>query len=155
MGRNRLNFFVDLAIAVMAFCLVTTGLILRYVLPPGTGGRFQVLGWGRHDWGDVHFWLAVGIGVFALVHVALHWSWVCSMLVRMMHPADSTPTNASGKMRNIYGCVALVLVAALVFALVWLARSSVVESSGGGKGVHSGREGAGGGGLPARWRMVK
>ena len=136
MRRNRLNFFVDLAISLIAFCLVTTGLILRYVLPPGTGGRFQVLGWGRHDWGEFHFWLAVGIGMLVLAHLALHWSWVCSIFGRMIHPAGGSSTSSSGWARNLYGCVAIVLIVVLVSGLVWLARASIVESRGGGMGAH-------------------
>jgi hypothetical protein len=144
MERNRLNFLLDLAIFLVAVCLVTTGLVMRYVLPPGTGGRFQLLGWGRHDWGSIHFWLAVGIGLLVLVHVTLHWSWVCSTLGRMIYPSDVSSTSSSMRARGIYGCVAIILVAVLVFGLIWLAQSLIVESSGGVKRWNFGPEGSGG-----------
>jgi hypothetical protein len=30
----------------------------------------------RHSWGDIHFYLSLGILVLMLVHIALHWRWV-------------------------------------------------------------------------------
>ena len=49
--------------------MVATGLILRFVLPAGSGRQALTLwGWDRHDWGDTHFWLAV----------SLVGSWACT-----------------------------------------------------------------------------
>ncbi len=142
MERNRLNFLVDLAIFLNAIFLVTTGLIMRYVMPPGTGGRLQLLGMGRHEWGSIHFWLAVGVGLFLLAHVVMHWPWVCSMFSRMLRPAGVSSVNSPGWTRSVYGCVTLVLVVALLFGLVWLARLSVVKSGGGEHRWNFGFEGS-------------
>ncbi len=76
MTRTATNFFVD----VLAFCafvlLTTTGLIERYLLPPGTG-RFQSL-WGldRHQWGNVHYWVALVLMAALALHILLHWKWI-------------------------------------------------------------------------------
>jgi hypothetical protein len=74
--RTTTNLVVDI-VAFAAFVLLTsTGLVERYILPPGTG-RFQSL-WGldRHQWGQVHFWIALFLmGVLAM-HVVLHWKWI-------------------------------------------------------------------------------
>lgn len=62
----------------VTFCgLAGTGLLLALRLPPGSrGGRgLSVLGWGRHDWGDLHTWLAYAFLLMVLVHLALHWRW--------------------------------------------------------------------------------
>ena len=34
----------------------------------------QLLGLGRHDWGDVHFVLALTFVLLILVHIVLHWT---------------------------------------------------------------------------------
>ncbi|HUO10433.1 MAG TPA: DUF4405 domain-containing protein, partial [Phycisphaerae bacterium] len=62
MKRNTLNFVMDVVLAVLAAGMIGTGLVMRYILPPGSGQWRLLWGLGRHDWGDLHFWLAAGIG---------------------------------------------------------------------------------------------
>ena len=80
MSKPIVNFVVD-AVAFAAFVFLTaTGLLLRYVLPPGSGHFGALWGMDRHRWGQVHFWMAVVlIGVVAL-HLVLHWRWVVCMV---------------------------------------------------------------------------
>ena len=61
------------------FCALTgTGLLLSFRLLPGSrGGRgLELLGWGRHDWGDVHLWIACVVIALTLAHLVLNWAWV-------------------------------------------------------------------------------
>jgi hypothetical protein len=30
----------------------------------------------RHEWGDIHFYLAVGFVALMVVHIILHWGWI-------------------------------------------------------------------------------
>ncbi|MCH7226133.1 DUF4405 domain-containing protein [Haloferula sp. A504] len=67
------------------FCaLAGTGLLLAWRLPPGSrGGRgLSALGWGRHDWGDLHTWLAYAFLALIVVHLALHWRWFWQIAAR-------------------------------------------------------------------------
>ena len=93
MKRSSLNFIVDLAGFIDLLGMVLTGLIMKYILPPGSGGlgcgRHGGCGgehirhlWsmGRHDWGNIHFWLAVLFIVLMIVHIILHWSWIKNYL---------------------------------------------------------------------------
>lgn len=60
------------------FCIMSgTGLLLAFRLPPGSrGGRgLSALGWTRHDWGDLHFWVSFAFLTLLLIHLALHWRW--------------------------------------------------------------------------------
>ncbi|HMB04500.1 MAG TPA: DUF4405 domain-containing protein, partial [Isosphaeraceae bacterium] len=70
------NFLVD-SLAFAGFVLLTaTGILLHYLLPPGSGHRMTIWGLDRHDWGRVHFWISVAfLGSLAL-HLVLHWKWV-------------------------------------------------------------------------------
>ena len=126
MRKNTLNFLVDAVSLVVMFGMIATGLVMRFVLPPGTGGRHGgarnlLWGMGRHDWGDVHFWLAVVIGVLLLVHVALHWAWVCSTLQRLVRGGESAGSKTTTRTRNLYGAGFLVVVVAVFAAFVWIA----------------------------------
>ena len=84
---------------VLAFlnilCLMATGTVMYWILPPGSGGglgrgaglgggrhlpdgdRIQTfLGWGRHDWGNLHFWLAVIFVWLLALHLIMKWPWI-------------------------------------------------------------------------------
>lgn len=89
MKRSSLNFIVDLVSFLNLIGLVFTSFIMKYVLPPGTGGRGQALHDGqggehikdfwamtRHQWGDIHFYLAVLFIILIAVHIVLHFGWV-------------------------------------------------------------------------------
>lgn len=57
--------------------LFGTGLALAYRLPRGRGGRgLEMLGMTRQEWGDLHLYAGILMGLLVLVHLALHWSWV-------------------------------------------------------------------------------
>ncbi|MGD9636224.1 MAG: DUF4405 domain-containing protein [Pirellulales bacterium] len=94
MKRVHLNAVVD-AGAMLAFMLLaSTGFVLRIQLPPGSGdvygrgmgrGAMQrsielLWGWTRHEWGDIHYWIALGLLVVLSFHLFLHWKWIVSVV---------------------------------------------------------------------------
>lgn len=87
MNRTRLNFIVDAVTLVGFVFLVGTGFLLRWSLPPGSGGLHSHAGgtvksvWGltRHEWGDIHFWISVTVLVLLAFHVVLHWRWIVAV----------------------------------------------------------------------------
>jgi len=93
MKRGTLNFIVDVISFIDLLCLAVTGFIMRYILPPGSAGRGRGFRGGRggepvgeqirdlwsmtrHEWGDIHFYLAVLFVVLMVVHIILHWTWI-------------------------------------------------------------------------------
>lgn len=90
MKRTTLNFAVDFVAFLDLVFLTVTGVIIKYALPPGTGGRGrgfrggqgvgertrEIWSMSRHEWGDVHFYLSVLFIILILVHIILHWNWV-------------------------------------------------------------------------------
>jgi uncharacterized protein DUF4405 len=86
MKRSDINFLVDAVAFLGLILLVSTGLIMRFVLPPFQGGRsgesgpFLLWGWDRHQWGEIHFWIAAGLLVVMVVHLFLHWKWIANVV---------------------------------------------------------------------------
>lgn len=87
--RATLNFMIDLVSFVDLLFLAVTGTIMKWILPPGTGGHGRALTGGRgrqeikylwsmtrHDWGDIHFILALLFVFLVAVHLVLHWNWI-------------------------------------------------------------------------------
>jgi len=80
MSKSLANFLVD-AVAFVAFVLLSaTGVLVRYVLPPGSGHFSRLWGMDRHEWGQIHFWIAVVLMGVLTLHLLLHWRWVVCMV---------------------------------------------------------------------------
>lgn len=129
MRRNTLNFWIDFVSLVVMLGLAWTGLLIHYVLPPGTGGRHggyaQMLwGLGRHDWGSIHFYLALVLIGLMFVHVWLHWSWVCAT-INKLRCAESE----GGTRRAVYGVVLLLIIAVVIVGGLLWANSQVQSTS--------------------------
>ncbi len=107
MKRSKLNFTFD-AIAFAGFVfLTTTGVLMRYALPPGSR-RFKTI-WGldRHEWGDIHFWISiVFLGLLAM-HLVLHWRWIINIITG--RPREGSGLRAGLGIVGIVGLLALAI----------------------------------------------
>jgi Domain of unknown function (DUF4405) len=132
MKRTHLNALID-GLAFVAFLfLLTTGLLLEYQLPARSGGLQGhgtgqgasvrsvglVMGLTRHEWGQIHYWIALAMLAVLAFHLLLHWKWiVCT--------ARGKPSTASGY-RLTLGVVGLVFTV-LLSAVPLLSGTSVVS----------------------------
>ena len=78
--RTSVNFVVDVVAFSGFVFLTTTGVLVRYVLPPGSGHFSKIWGLDRHEWGTVHFWIAIVFLSTLAVHLILHWRWVVAVI---------------------------------------------------------------------------
>ena len=96
LGRNTCKRVLDLALYLVACVTAGTGLLLAYRLPHGAGnaGRVVFFGCGRHEWGDIHTWLAY-FGIFlVVVHLALNWQWLVQRWLRQSTLGVSPPVSS-------------------------------------------------------------
>ena len=91
MKRGTVNFIVDVVSFIDLLGLAFTGVIMKYILPPGSGGYGRGFRGGRsteqikelwsmsrHEWGAIHFYLALLFVFLMIVHIILHWEWIKS-----------------------------------------------------------------------------
>jgi hypothetical protein len=76
MKRPVLNFVIDTAAFAGFILLATTGVLMRYILPPGSGGARLIWGMDRHEWGAIHFWISLTLLAILALHLVLHWQWI-------------------------------------------------------------------------------
>jgi hypothetical protein len=79
----RINFWVDLLIAVAFAAVAVSGVVL---FAAGTGGRYrggrnpavvrEVLFLGRTAWKDLHDWSGIAMMAGVLGHLVLHANWI-------------------------------------------------------------------------------
>ncbi|MBN2492288.1 MAG: DUF4405 domain-containing protein [Planctomycetes bacterium] len=106
MRKPTLNFWID-AVAFVAFVLLAaTGILVRYVLPPGSGHFATLWGLDRHQWGEIHFWLAVSMLAALVLHVFLHWRWIVAM-VRGSKTREGSGVRLAMALVGILGLAAL------------------------------------------------
>lgn len=135
--RTAINLLLEVLGLLLFASLVSTGLIMEFTLPPGSGrldhtggsgrgarGVLTWLGLGRHDWGQIHFWVSVGFLAMLVVHLALHWRWLCGVV---------TGGAACGPRRRTTGqalAAAVAFVLGLVIVLPFLIPTKRVTLSG-------------------------
>lgn len=69
---KRICIVVDILAFLLFLVMTSTGLLLHFMLPPRSGRFASILGMNRHDWGEFHFWVAVGLFSTLMVHLVLH-----------------------------------------------------------------------------------
>jgi hypothetical protein len=136
--RSGWNLLIDLLALLLMLGLVVTGLVIGLVLPAGSGGRgggggLELWGWGRHDWGDLHAWLSAFLGGVVLLHLVLHWRWVCKQTPRLLGLRPEAAGAQQARNARIVGCGLLAVLVLGLVAFVGLARDSVVAAAGRGQ----------------------
>jgi hypothetical protein len=85
--KPLLRYITNTLSFLTLFGMISTGLILKFILPPGSGrmrGRgfgggkpaLTWLGQNRHEWGDWHFYISIAFLVLMAIHIILNWNWI-------------------------------------------------------------------------------
>jgi hypothetical protein len=134
MKRTHLNALIDATAFVAFLLLLSTGLLLEYHLPPGSGGLqgngagrgaadrtiHLIWSWTRHEWGQFHYYIALTMMAILAIHLVLHWKWiVCTV--------RGKPGNASGY-RFALGCLGLIF-ATLLSAAPLISPATTISRS--------------------------
>jgi hypothetical protein len=81
MSRTLLNFFLDTLLLLITFGVAWTSCVLKFIFPRATRARGWTL-WGMdYDaWSDLQLDLLGLILLAILIHIMLHWNWVCGVI---------------------------------------------------------------------------
>lgn len=131
MNRTIANIVIDLIAALLFLGMIATGYLLRFPLPPGSNKSHSLWGLSRHQWGDVHFWISLGLLVVMLVHLALHWNWIVTVIGKRCHLLKTAQPSLC---RAAVWTVLVVTVGCLGFG--WMAQRDVKEMPSIGQGAH-------------------
>ena len=83
--KHSQNVIIDLVSFICISALLLTGIVIHYVLPAGSRGN-SFLGITRHEWGDIHFWIAIAFTFVILTHLVLHMPWIKASYLRFSKP---------------------------------------------------------------------
>jgi len=132
------NLLVDLLAAALMIGMLATGYVLRFPLPPGSNKDLTLWGLTRHQGGDVHFRISLGLIAVILLHLCLHWQWIAISVRRRLSRTTAAPGSAL-----VSGLITFLALAAVVVVFGWAAQSGVNTITEPREGVcpPSGREG--------------
>jgi len=128
MKRTSVNFWLDVLSLLVMLSLAVTGGLMYFVLPPGTGHFRHLFGLGRHDFGQIHSYLAATAVALVIVHLILHWSWICGVVAK----ARGRPT-PSLKVQRLWGWALLLGIPTLTATGLWWASARVESVAGSGQ----------------------
>ncbi|MFN7022277.1 MAG: DUF4405 domain-containing protein [Phycisphaerales bacterium] len=120
MDKARFNLLIDLLAGALLTAIVATGVVLWFILPPGTNRTHQLWGLLRHEWGSVHALLTLVLLVVLAVHVVLHGRWLSIGVGRRLGLGDQ-----AARAPRRFGLVLAVIAAAPLVVVVIAAAASV------------------------------
>ncbi|MEZ6060815.1 MAG: DUF4405 domain-containing protein [Planctomycetaceae bacterium] len=123
MSRTLLNFWLDTTLLVVLAALGIVATIVQFVFPPGVAARgWRLWNMNYGQWCSVQFALLSLLGIGVLLHVMLHWTWVCSVVVRRVLGRTEMPDDG---IRTIYGVGLLIVLLVSGAVIVALATFSI------------------------------
>jgi hypothetical protein len=116
-----INFWLDAVLMLAFVALSITAVIVQFVFPPGVTAKGWLL-WGMDfgQWSSIQFATLAVLGFGVVVHVMLHWQWVCGVVVRKLLHRKELPDDG---IRTIYGVgllIGLLLTGATIVGIAML-----------------------------------
>jgi hypothetical protein len=127
-GRRRvsvsvINFWIDASVLVLLSLLGWVSAVLQFVFPaPTAAGGWSLWGLSYDRWHDVQFAILCLFAAGIVLHVMMHWNWVCSVIATQIIRARQRPDEG---MQTIYGVATLIVLLHLIGAGVIAAMFGV------------------------------
>lgn len=111
MTRTMVNFWLDAAMLVVFLLLVWASTVIRFVFPPAvTAAEHTLWGWTVDQWIGFQYGVLCALTFLILVHLMLHWTWVCGVLTaRFMKRDNGKKRTADDGTRTLWGVGLLII----------------------------------------------
>ena len=109
MTRTLINFILDAALLLTFCALIFSSVIMRFVFPPGPDAKgWRLWNLSYDQWAGVQFAAVAVLALGILVHVMLHWSWVCGVVATRLGRDKKAKLDEGTQ--TIYGVGLLILI---------------------------------------------
>lgn len=126
MSRTAVNFFLDVALLLEFATLLTITAILRFAFPPAVSSvGWTLWGWNYEEWAGAQFLMTVIFALSVLLHVMLHWSWVCGVITSRLSKWRGRPVRWEDGIRTLYGVGLLVVIVHAIALFVAIALLTI------------------------------
>jgi hypothetical protein len=119
MSRAWINFWLDTLLLILFSALMMVSVVVRFLFPPSIYAQgWKLWGGSLVDWMNLQFGLVAALALGILLHVMLHWSWICG-LIAVGWKRDKKAKLDDG-LQTIYGVgFLIVLLSVMGVVLAW------------------------------------
>ncbi len=115
MSRTTVNFLLDSALLLIFLTIAFCAVVLRFVFPPALSAAHWTLWGGSYeDWAQFQFGALCVFTLAILVHVMLHWTWICGVVSNRLSQWRESPVRIDEASRTVYGVGLLILLVNVV-----------------------------------------
>lgn len=126
MSKTVLNFWLDVCLLCAFLTLCAVSAILQFVFPIGPdAGGWRLWGWGYVAWRDFQFGVLCVFAGLVLLHVMLHWTWVCGVVTTKIKPTKQRPDEGQ---RTLWGVGTLIVLLHVLVGVVVAALLTIVPA---------------------------
>lgn len=127
LSRNAINFIVDAILLVSLMSVLFFSLVLTFVLPMGAkAAGYSIWGVDRDGWVNL---LNANIYIFSvlvLLHLILHWSWVCMFVSSRLGKALGRRFVIDDAAKTVWGVAGLVAVLGVILIGIIAAEFAMI-----------------------------
>lgn len=127
--KTDVNFWLDAFLLTVFSALCWSTIVVRYVFPPATKtAGWTLWGMGYLAWTDIQFFALCVMAATVLLHVMLHWPWVCGVVAHRLRKTDEAgaPIKLTSGTRTLWG-VGLLIVIVNVLGLAIAAAALSIQ----------------------------
>ncbi len=127
-SRTDVNFCLDVTLLALFLAVCTLSVILEFIFPSGPQADGWLL-WGKDfgEWSRIRFGFLATLAAAVVLHVMLHWSWVCGVVASRLGAKKSGATAHDDPSRTLWG-VGLLIVVVNVVGLIVAAAALTIQS---------------------------
>lgn len=126
MSRTSLNFILDSGLLFVFTGLVWSSAVVRFVFPPAYESRgWQLWGLGLNEWMNIQFAMLSLLALGVLIHVMLHWSWVCGVITSRL--SRGRKGKLDDGVQTIWGVGLLIVIFNILGVAIALAAVAIQE----------------------------
>lgn len=127
--QTIINFWLDAFLLLNFLLLIWVAVVVQFVFPPATAASGYTL-WGMAvgQWMDIQFAVLAVFCLGIVIHLMLHWSWVCGVLgSRFLRTREGKKRAMDDGQRTILG-VGLMIVLLNIMGLGIAAAALAIRS---------------------------
>ena len=130
LNRTITNLLLDLVLMLILACLVGSASVVRLVFPPGTEAKgWKLWGMDYDAWANFEFMTLCVILLAFIVHVMLHWNWVCSVIATRVFKLKGAGARPDEGTQTLYGVSTLIGFLSAIGILIATATLSIQRPS--------------------------
>lgn len=116
MSRASVNFILDCFLLVAFLFVLWTSILLRAIFPdPTQADGWTVWGLTYDTWATIQFGALAVLALAILLHLILHWAWICGFLAHKLSIMRKRPIQRpNDSLITVYGVCTLIVVFVLL-----------------------------------------